>query len=248
MKHSLPILFIIILFFAFSCDTYDHPEPEPVEVIIVKPGVVQFTIQQWSKGKEPRLIVDSMFLKIVNQSDKTIQAVEYSLRGFKNNLKEYQNFDYWFEGSFTDPILINDAGFQRLSNSFKTLIDADNFEVDLISYKSGNNLIEHQYSGSYKGTYTVMRDSVFLTYGQHYSWIDYNGSITSYFDRQNFPWKSLRGQIVNDSSLYGKLFVGDTTINIVSSYYDKMESLFVSFDFKTDTLHTYQMSMTLNKN
>lgn len=248
MKQTLPIILFVISVLFYSCEKYEKPLPEPVTATFTEPGVLQFTVKQWSWGSEPQLHVDSMYLKIKNQSVFTTRSIRYSIRGFKNGIKEYQNLDFWMEDTYVKSIRTFDTTSYKINNSYASMASSENMEIDLISFKRDNQEIKNEYSGMYDGTFIVLKDSSFYTHGQQFSWIDYKGKLTSYFDRGENSWRVLNGYMTEDSLFYGQIKLGDTSFNVKSKLTTNYsEALILNFDFAPDTLHTYQFTIKLNK-
>jgi len=249
MKQFYFPIGVILLIMAFSCDKYEKAKPDPVELTFSKPGIVEFKIQQTSKGQKPNFIIDTIQMIIINQSNFDLSNVKYAIRGFDENKKEYANFSYWQEQSYALKIEpYKESDFQQLSKSFDDIISYDNLEVDLISCIIGNREVAHKYSGSYGGNYAVYKDSAYQAFGAHYSWIDYNGMITSYFDRGDSPWISFQGQIVNDTVAYGDIQIPDETVNTSSPIIDSLGAIYFNFRFINETDENYLFNLSLIKN
>lgn len=247
MKHIYLLLAISIALLLFSCDEYEQPKPDPTHVVFRNPGIVEFMVEQFSNGIQPKLTTDTLTLRISNLSNNQLMAVKYSIRGFENEKKEYQYFNYWQEGAIERTIEILDETIVQLSTGFSEIVSHENMEIDLISCEVGDDEKIHTYSGNYYGAFTVLKDSALISQGEHYSWIDYKGSITSYYDRQNFPWKSLKGQFINDSLLYGEIILTDTIININADVVDSTGQFQLNYEFNIGANQTYQFSMNLIK-
>lgn len=247
---SIYFLFVgILLVLASSCDKYEKKRPEPVELSFSNPGIVEFKIRQMSTGERPDLKIDTMQIEIINQSNSNLGNINYVIRGFNEDKKEFAFFSYWQEQTYPQSIEpFSEDKIQQLSKSFDNIISYENLELDLMSYTIGNKSIAHKYSGSYKGNYSAYKDTVFQTFGAHYSWISYNGKITAYFDRGDFPWISFSGQIVNDSIVYGDIQMTDKKVNTSSPVADSLGSINFRFEFSTETNETYFLSLSLVKN
>ena len=249
MKRFYFLTGVILLAMTFSCEKYEKKAKDPVELKFTNPGIVEFVILQRSTGRKPDLEIDTMQISINNQSNSTLQNVRYVIRGFNENKKEFANFSYLqdklYEGLIRQYIEDNN---QVLSENFDNIISYDNLEVDLISYKTGNQTIKHKYSNNYKGNYAVYRDTVFQAFGAQYSWIAYNGKVTTYFDRGDSPWISFHGQIVNDTIVYGDIQMIDKKVSVSSPVTDSLGFLYFSFEFKSDFNEPYYLSLSLVKN
>ncbi|MEZ5198991.1 MAG: hypothetical protein R2764_22210 [Bacteroidales bacterium] len=247
MKHIYLLLTFSISLLLFSCDDYEQTKPSPTEIIFRKPGIAEFRLIQVSTGKQPEFKSDTLKLIIRNLSNNQIKDVKYSIRGFENGKKEYQYFNFWQEEIVGQTIELYKDTMIQLNPGFESIIGYENMEIDLISCKVEDEEKIHTYSGSYYGAYAVTRDSAFVSQGEHFSWIDYKGSITSYYDRQNFPWKSFKGQFINDSLLYGEIFLTDTIININANMVDSTGQFQLEYEFSIETGQTYKLSMNLIK-
>ena len=249
MKQFYLLTGVILLTMTFSCDKYEKESPEPVELSFTNPGIVEFKVQQMSTGQKPNLEIDTMRVSIINQSNSDLLNVAYVIRGFNENKKEFAYFSYW-QDRFYNKLMKSYAGdySEEISKNFNNIISYDNMEVDLISYKTGNRTIKHKYSDSYKGNYAVYRDTVFQAFGAQYSWIAYNGKVTTYFDRGDFPWISFRGQIVNDTIVYGDIQMIDKKVSVSSPVNDSLGFLYFSFEFKSDFNEPYYLNLSLVKN
>jgi hypothetical protein len=240
-------LSILVLLLLSTCQTYEVKPPGPVTVNHYEPGALAFTVRQYSMGQSPKLKVDSMNIKLQNQSVKSIREINYSVRSFRGGVKDFSNLDYWVEGFHQSLIKTKDTAVDELSNAISQIISYDNLEVDLINYISidgGKKLISTPYSGQYGGTFTVVKDSTTVSFGQHLTWIDFKGQMVTYLDHGSSPWISVTGQVVPEDNLYGQVNYSDTTISFTSNITENQNEFVIEFEI--DTINNYHFTLNLN--
>ena len=109
----------------------------------------------------------------------------------------------------------------------------------------GNDTIIGSFSNIYDGTYIVEKDTTLVSYGQHYSWVDYKNRLKLYFDRGKYPWISLEGQITPEGIIYGEIIYQDTTMPINTKIEGSPEEFVLHFN--PDTIQNYIFTIHFNQ-